>query len=153
MVAAHPHLTPEDIKTADAVVKPLIGPLENPTSNQKDGDDIFTMMAALGTYLINKALTFLAILSLLFTLIFRRGLLFRILGIAVVTREGAEASRLRMLARGLIAWSPVLLVAVLLKLYDPVRSGALLPLHLALATLVVVLAIVSLIPRGARFAG
>jgi uncharacterized RDD family membrane protein YckC len=148
IVAAHPPPTPEEMKKADAVVEPWIDESDNSPFKSAKGDDIFTMMAGLSTYLINKVLTFLAILSLLLTMIFRRGPLFRILGIAVVTREGADASRLRMLSRNFIAWSPVLLVAVLLKLYDPVRAGSsYVPLHLALAGATVVLAIVSLIPR------
>ena len=45
----------------------------------------------------------------------------RALGIAVVTRTGEEASRLRALGRGLVAWSPF--IAILLFVFrNSVRS-------------------------------
>ena len=44
------------------------------------------------------------------------------LGIAVVTRDGMDASRARMLWRACVAWSPILLGAVLLASLAPLGN-------------------------------
>jgi len=46
-----------------------------------------------------------AILSVLAAVVCRGGVLMRALGIAMVTRNGADASRGRILARAVVAWS------------------------------------------------
>jgi hypothetical protein len=53
-------------------------------------------------------LVFSAVPALLSTFIARGGALFRVLGIAVVGPDGYEVSRLRGLARSLIAWTPAI---------------------------------------------
>ena len=58
-------------------------------------------------------LVFAAIFSLTCAVTFRGGLLLRSLGIALVTRTGLDASRLRLLWRAIVAWSPVLLALIL----------------------------------------
>jgi len=57
--------------------------------------------------------------SLAAALLFRGGVLMRALGIAVVTREGADASRGRMLWRACIAWSWLPLAALLVAILAP----------------------------------
>ena len=52
-----------------------------------------------------------AVLSAFFA---RGGAIFRLLGIAVVGQDGREVSRLRALARGLIAWTPGIAALLLL---------------------------------------
>ncbi|MBL9178495.1 MAG: hypothetical protein JNM65_10550, partial [Verrucomicrobiaceae bacterium] len=85
-------------------------------------------------------------LSLACALIFRRGPLFRILGIAVVTQTGEEASRLRMLGRSLIAWSPVLFSVLLVK-FMPITDRTSAAPFATLGLLVGGLAIASLCMR------
>jgi uncharacterized RDD family membrane protein YckC len=60
-----------------------------------------------------------AISSLAAALLFRGGVLMRALGIAVVTRDGADASRGRMLWRACIAWSWLPLGALLITVLAP----------------------------------
>jgi hypothetical protein len=50
---------------------------------------------------------YVGIPSLVTALLFRGGLIFRVLGIAVVQKNGRRASRLRMLWRAIITWGPV----------------------------------------------
>jgi hypothetical protein len=74
-------------------------------------------------------------LSLLCALAFRGGLLLRLLGIGVVTRSGADASRLRMLWRACIAWSPVLLCGAAVSILTPVMP---LPAIVAIGVLLLI---------------
>ena len=48
--------------------------------------------------------------ALLMSSLFRGPLLIRLLGLAVVTRDGRQASRLRAVGRSALAWSPTLVV-------------------------------------------
>lgn len=69
-----------------------------------------------------------ALLSLVCAPLFRGGLLMRTLGIAVVTRDGADASRGRMLWRVCIAWSWLPVAAILIAMLAPVAGvGAIVP--------------------------
>lgn len=60
------------------------------------------------------------LLSLACALLFRGGVLMRALGIAVVKRDGSDASRLRLLWRAVVAWAPLPLGGVLLAQLRPV---------------------------------
>ena len=53
-----------------------------------------------------------ALPSLLATLLFRDGLVLRTMRVMVVRRDGRRASRVRLVLRSLLAWSPVLLAAI-----------------------------------------
>jgi tRNA A-37 threonylcarbamoyl transferase component Bud32 len=64
-----------------------------------------------------------ALFSLFCALAFRGGLLMRLLGIAVVTCDGADVSRFRMLWRTFVAWSPLLLGGVLLFCLTPLLGS------------------------------
>ena len=55
----------------------------------------------------------------------RGGLLLRSFGIAVVTRDGREASRLRAASRALIAWSPVVPMAWLMHVQSTISQVSL----------------------------
>jgi hypothetical protein len=55
-----------------------------------------------------------AVLALVANLVFRRGLI-RLMGLELVTADGRPASRLRVLARTAITWSPVLLVPLVMR--------------------------------------
>ena len=60
-----------------------------------------------------------ALLSVAAALLFRGGVLMRALGIAVVTRDGADASRLRMLWRACVAWSWLPLSVIVFSMLLP----------------------------------
>jgi hypothetical protein len=54
----------------------------------------------------------LAVGSVLFGLLFRGGLVAHVMSITFVTRTGALASRARIFFRNLLAWSPLILIAI-----------------------------------------
>ena len=58
----------------------------------------------------------MAVPSVLCALLFRGGLLMYVFGIAVVTKDGSRASRLRTFWRSLVTWSPCVLLPMLLVL-------------------------------------
>jgi hypothetical protein len=60
-------------------------------------------------------LMFCALPSLVAAVLFRGGLVLRMLGLAVVKKDGARASRLRIFWRSVIAWSPALLSITLME--------------------------------------
>jgi uncharacterized RDD family membrane protein YckC len=146
MVADHPNIGPEELKQAEAVLAPMIKALDDAEKHSQKTNVIENTMGSIAVFMVFSMLAVMAVLSLACALIFRRGPLFRILGIAVVTQSGAEASRLRMLGRGLIAWSPVLFGAVLLKLM-PINDRTPLAPFIMLALLATGLAIASLCQR------
>jgi hypothetical protein len=109
MIAAHPHPSEEEFARAKVVLKPLLEQRISP----KDG---YMRYPGMGLFIVSSAfallLVFIAGISVICAFAFRGGLILRMLGIAVVTRNGVDASRLRMLWRSIIAWLPVLLLPV-----------------------------------------
>ena len=73
-----------------------------------------TPEGSLGT-LIGWAISlgYLGILGSLSAFAFRGGFVLRDQGIAVVNRDGSPASRLRTFSRGLLGWSPMILLGLL----------------------------------------
>jgi hypothetical protein len=69
-------------------------------------------------------LIYVCLPALLAALIFRSGLVLLACGLAVSRRDGTRASRLRVLWRGVVAWSPVLLAPVLMAMLTPVMGVA-----------------------------
>lgn len=146
MVAEHPQPTSEEMKKAETLLQPLIKGLEDPAIFAKHGD-IRHILNSMTGLVMCWVMTATAVVSLVCAVLFRRGLLFQILGISVVTDNGADASRLRLLGRGLIAWSPVLLSAVTLYLSMAGSPSNLIAPSLVMGVLVLVFAIASIIPR------
>ena len=70
---------------------------------------------------------YLGILGILLAVALRGGLLFTLFGIALQQADGTPASRLRCLARSLVAWAPLLLLAALSEVSNvsvtPPRPG------------------------------
>lgn len=147
IVAAHPNVGADELKQAEATVKSLVRVLDAADKYSAQKLSLFGgMMGSIAAIMIFVVLTLIAVLSLACALVFRRGPLFRILGIAVVTQTGEEASRLRMLGRGLIAWSPVLFSALLVKPMSITENTSAAP-FIMLGLLVAGLAIGSLCMR------
>ena len=124
IVQDHPQPTAEEVSKARALLQPLLE-----TRIAKRAKDIglegrkymldFISLSVMGVYLL-----FTAFFSLFCAVAFRGGLMMRILGIAVVTDTGADASRLRMLWRSLVAWSPILLMIILFMFAAPLMEKA-----------------------------
>ena len=63
-----------------------------------------------------------AILALVANVVFRRGLI-RMMGLELVTADGRSASRLRVMARTALTWSPVLLVSFATRFAPRIPPG------------------------------
>jgi hypothetical protein len=63
-----------------------------------------------------------AMLAVVANFVFRRGLI-RMMGLELVTADGRPASRLRMLARTAITWSPVLLLPFVMRFVARIPPG------------------------------
>ena len=112
IVQDRPQPAPEELRKAKALLQPLLDTriaarVKGVRFASKDNTFEFISFSVMCVYLFITAL-----LSLLCALVFRGGLLMRILGIAVVKDDGSNASRGHMLWRSLIAWSPILLIPV-----------------------------------------
>jgi len=122
IVAAHPHPTAEEMQQAHAELALLLDERgyfkSRRTSTTSDRDK---RIEEVTPYMMGGAmLGFAAALSIFCALAFRGGPLLRLLGIGIVTSNGADASRLRMVWRACIAWSPILVGAVVFSLLTPV---------------------------------
>ena len=119
-LADHPQPSDKEIKEATALVRPLV-PRINPLGMMSQS--WMPPLVACASLVMYVALP-----ALLAALLFRGGLLLRVLGLAVVRKDGARASRLRVFWRSLVAWSPIVGVPVLLAVVVPLlvlaRSGA-----------------------------
>ena len=74
---------------------------------------------------LNPFVIFGAIPSFAAAFLFRGGLVLRLLGLAVVKRDGSKASRWLLLWRSFVAWSPMLLMGPVAAMLFP---------HLAMAS-------------------
>jgi hypothetical protein len=99
-IKAYPNPTEEEIKAATVAITPY---LPKPGSFDPFGMPFFPLIVAGACLLVYVGFPALAA-----ALFFRGGVLLRLLGLAVVRQDGERASRLRVLWRGLIAWSPFL---------------------------------------------
>lgn len=103
-VARYPAPTEEEIAEADAALK--------------SHRDMFEFSQAHLLFLSTVILVvYVCIPALIAALLFRRGLLLRMTGICFVRRDGRRASRLRVLWRAMVAWSPLWLTLLVPVLY------------------------------------
>jgi eukaryotic-like serine/threonine-protein kinase len=106
MVAAHPNPTPEEMKAAQKELDVILD--ENGNFKQGPGTPDFDnkFHGEMPYFIAGGVLIWVGVFSLFCAIAFRGGALLRLLGIAVVTRTGADASRLRVLWRAIVAWAP-----------------------------------------------
>jgi hypothetical protein len=106
VVAAHPRVTEEQYQAAVKNLGAIVA------AKQIEPMTILPMMAIPAVVGSLASLIVLALVSVPAAVIFRGGMLIWALGLAVVTIDGSPASRLRVLGRSLIAWSPTALALV-----------------------------------------
>jgi hypothetical protein len=104
-VAEHPAPTAEEITAADAAVGKFV-----PKSQPFAGDPPPWLPAMV---LVGSLAIYVCIPALVAALLFRGGLVLLIAGVTFVRRDGQRASRLRLLWRAMVAWSPSFLAFVL----------------------------------------
>jgi len=106
-----------DFKRAAAVVEP------NLKVPAVVGPEFAVRMLSQPLFLYSAFLLFGALPACLAAL-FRGGLILRMLGVAVVKNDGAEASGLRMLWRSFLAWVPLLVVGLMAQWLFPAAGLA-----------------------------
>ena len=79
-------------------------------------------ISVLALMMVYGTLTFVALFALVAALA-TRGVILRILGFEVVTADGRLAPRWRVLARAALAWSPLLVPALVSVVFDGVGAG------------------------------
>jgi hypothetical protein len=79
-------------------------------------------LAVLAVVLFYGTLVFIAVLALIFALVCR-GVILRLIGFEIVRGRGQPASRLRVLARTAITWSPLLLPAAVSTVVGGIASA------------------------------
>ena len=105
-VAEHPAPTEKEIADADAALEPFL----NQFKTAAKPPPIFMMATIL-------LAIYVCLPALIAAILFRGGPMLRMAGIAFVRRDGKRASRLHVLWRALVAWSPLLLVPIGLTLF------------------------------------
>jgi hypothetical protein len=110
-VADYPAPTEEEVEQATRKLQPLLGATRASDMTKHP----WVPWLACGVSWI----VYVAIPALLAALLFRGGLVLRALRVAVVRRDGRDASRLRVLWRAVVAWSPVLLAPALIGVSAP----------------------------------
>ena len=114
ILARHPSPTPAEEAAAAAIVEPFLK-AEREKSRQTASPRGLLSIAA---FFAAGFTVVMAIIGLLSALLFRGGLLLRLLGIAIVT-EHAQASRPRAFWRAVVAWSPAVLSGLAVALGSP----------------------------------
>jgi hypothetical protein len=99
ILRTYPNVSPEETAQAGAEIEPFLKGVRDASRFESGGPDMFGV--ALFLFVVTS------IFGVLSSWIFRGGWLMRALGIAVVVDSGQEASRVRTLWRGVVAWSAV----------------------------------------------
>jgi hypothetical protein len=107
LAASRPSVEPAELARAEAAVAPRIAMM------RREYDATIAPQLARATAFIAVALVGIGlgtalVAAVISALAVPGGILLRLLGFAVVTRDGVEIGRARSLARGLVAWAPVL---------------------------------------------
>jgi uncharacterized RDD family membrane protein YckC len=114
ILARHPSPNPQDVATASAIVEPYLRKEQEKATRTASARGLLSI----ATIFAAGATIVMAVVGLLSALLFRGGLLLRLLGIAVASKDG-PATRLRAFWRALIAWSPAALAGVALIMSSP----------------------------------
>ncbi|MCU0784579.1 MAG: protein kinase [Verrucomicrobia bacterium] len=98
-VAEHPAPTEKEIAEADHALKPYLPKRDMFGEIRKPWFPLVGLLGALAIYV--------GIPALIAALLFRGGLVLLIAGVTYVRKDGARASRLRLLWRAMVVWGPV----------------------------------------------
>jgi hypothetical protein len=111
-LTSHPQRSPEQVKKAEAVVAKL---LVSQSSGLAAMNRPVVLWGVLGL-VAGGAAAFVAVLGLIGALAMRGGFTIRGFGAALVLADGRDASRMRALLRAAVAWSPLAIWYVALRL-------------------------------------
>jgi uncharacterized RDD family membrane protein YckC len=112
----HPSVTAEEVARSKETIRSTLDRVRPPQrlNVARPGVIALSVMGAVGSLM---ALFF----SIVSSIAVPGGVVTRLIGLAVVTRDGNEIGRVRSLARTLIAWAPIL--AWLVLLFNPIFMG------------------------------
>jgi uncharacterized RDD family membrane protein YckC len=99
-ITNYPSPSPQQITDAETAMKPFVPKVDFFDLNRQFWFPLAAMTATL--------LMFVAIPAIIASVAFRGGLILRLAGVGFVRRDGTPASRLRLLWRTCVAWTPVL---------------------------------------------
>ena len=118
-LAAHPNPSAEELQKADAAGARLL------RNDQRQLEGLGTLQVRWQLIVRTLALGWIAaaVLGLLGALAARGGVMFRMLGTAVVRRDGAPASRLRTTLRALVAWAPAVAMFAVPRMAPGLAAG------------------------------
>ena len=126
---AHRSSTPEEIAKANARIQPVQSVIREMGWTVDDYRAMTTPAVLMGMFCA-VLIMFVVLPSLVSALILGESLLLRMLEIAIVTRGGAPASRLRVLWRNAVLWTLVLLaIALFIYLEGRLRLGYLMLIY------------------------
>jgi hypothetical protein len=110
-LANHPQRSPEQVRKADALVAKLIASNSQSMSQMTRPVVLWGVVASIAA----GSSAVVAILGLIGALLLRGGFTMRAFGAALVGSDGRDASRLRVLWRAVVAWSPLVLLYPIFK--------------------------------------
>ena len=118
-LAAHPNPSAEELQKADAAGTHLL------RNDQRQLERLGTLEVRWQIIGRTLALGWIAaaVLGLVGALAARGGFMFRMLGTAVVRRDGAQASRLRTTLRALVAWAPAVAMFAVPRMAPGLAAG------------------------------
>jgi hypothetical protein len=103
-IAEHPAPTEEEIKEADAAVGKFVPKNQPFAGKPPPWLPAFVLWGSLAFYV--------CIPAVIAALLFRGGLVLLIAGVTFVRKDGQRASRLRLLWRAIVTWSPLFLALI-----------------------------------------
>jgi serine/threonine protein kinase len=133
----HPSVSPEELARATTAIAPELSRLRE----RRRGQNFDALTGPIVTTVVGGMLLLLLLLSVASSLIVPGGLFTRMLGHAVVTRNGREIGRLLCLGRVLVAWTPAIAWLIYLASspkvqgFVPMPPNPLLGMSLTLAAL------------------
>jgi hypothetical protein len=102
IVSAYPDPDPAEVERARTMLRPLLDSKGDLSLGRDDPTDV-KLLPALGA--VAGSTIVCTLFFSLAAILFRGGLLIRVLGIAVVRRDGSDASRWELLWRACVAWA------------------------------------------------
>ena len=114
ILARHPNPDPAEVTAAAKIVEPFLQAEREKARRSASTRGLLSIAA----FFAAGGTVFMAVIGLLSALFFRGGLLLRLLGIAVASKDG-PATRPRAFWRALVAWSPAVLSGVALAMGSP----------------------------------
>jgi uncharacterized RDD family membrane protein YckC len=145
IAARYPSVTAEELERSRQTLEPLMGRLLHPQNN---------VVVAGPVLIVGFLLAAMSLIVLLFSIVSSLavpgGAATRMIGLAVVKRDGTEIGRWRSLARTLIAWMPIFVGLIPLPAFEKLGFESTIKLCLGLSVGVMIAGVVWTIAAADR---